>query len=108
MKPFPVDLPIIWRGSGYDTIYFYWKDVSGANFNLTGWQFFAQTDQFDLNGVISAPANGITIIGLNNTQTAALNLGVFNWNCWFRDPNGRVTPPLLAGKVPIRDRNTIV
>jgi hypothetical protein len=107
MTPAPVDLPTIWRGADYDAIFFYWKDQNGNPFVFsTGWQFFAQTDQFDLNGVIFNAAAGITSLGLNNLQTAPFKLGVQNWNCWFVLPSGEITPPFLAGKVPVREKNS--
>jgi len=108
MKPAPVDLPTIWRGADYEAVFFYWKDAAGNPFVFSdGWQFFAQSDKFDLNGVIFNAPQGITALGLNNLQTAVLKLGVANWNCWFVLPSGEITPPLLGGKVPVMEKNSV-
>ena len=107
MKPAPVDLPTIWRGSDWSAIFFSWKDQNGNPFDLTGFVFKAQTSNIDLNGtLVGAPNQGVTAVSLTHEVTATLKLGVEQWNCWFVDSVGNVTPPFLAGKIPVKEKNS--
>jgi hypothetical protein len=106
MRPAPVDLPIIWRGSDWLAVLFNWKDGDGNPFDLTGWKFLAQTRRFDLNGTVTSATDGSTTVSLTSEVTRALKLGTEQWDCWFIDPSGIITPPLLAGKVEVKEKIT--
>ena len=103
MKPAQVDLPTIWRNCNWDQVLFYWLDQDGDAFDLTGWQFNAETPQFSLMPTIVNASGGVTSVAMAPSGTTLLRLGVHRWNCWFTPPDLRATPPLLAGKVEVKD-----
>jgi hypothetical protein len=100
--PSQLDLPIIWRGCTWPVITLTWKDQNGNPFNLTGWTARAQSQNINLNPLITNAAQGITTLSLTATQTASLKLGVEEWD-WVWSQNGTVYPPVLSGMVPIRE-----
>jgi hypothetical protein len=104
MKPAPVDLPIIWRGCDWAAIVLRWKDGNGDPINLTGWIPYAFTNEFDLHASINDVTQGVTQMTLNTQQTAILKLGVYHWNwIWSYPPTSANLPPLLAGKVEVKE-----
>ena len=106
MKPGPLDLPTIWRGCTYDTITLRWKSANGAPFDLTGWRPLAQSRNINLNARVVDALNGVTSISLPYTYTAALRIGVEKWD-WVWGNNGSVTPPVLSGRVEVKDPQTV-
>jgi hypothetical protein len=112
MKPGKLDLPTIWRGCEWSLIFFYWKDLNGDPFDLTGWTPTAHTRHFDLRALIwddpeHHAAAGITYMLLPATLTANLRLGVEPWDFIFVTPDGRALPPILSGNVEVKQPTTV-
>lgn len=105
MNPAPFDLPTIWRGCDWAAVTLKWKDANGDPFNLLGWFPIAWTSGFSLNAVITDSPQGITQIKLSASETAILKLGVYQWNWIWEHPAApsMVIPPLLAGKVEVKN-----
>ena len=109
MKPGPLNLPTIWRGCDWQEIIFKWKDGSGNPFNLALWVPVVQTRTgVSLNPVITDSPNGVTKISLPRATTAAMKLGVEQWDwVWaYAGSPSQVYPPILSGNVIIAQPDT--
>jgi hypothetical protein len=109
MKPGAFDLPVIWRGCDWPAIIFKWKKVDGTPFDLNGWLPYAKSQRIDFNPQIADSPGGVTTISLTKAQTKLLRLGVESWDwIWVYTPDGKEYPPILAGRVEIKDPTTEV
>jgi hypothetical protein len=108
MKPAKLELPVVWRGVTYQAVTVMWKDHSGHPINLHGWLPWAQTRNFNLNASVTNPAQGITQVFMPKTQTLQCRLGTETWDWIFIQQQSPfyVTPPLLSGKLEIRQPTT--
>ena len=104
MTPGPLQLPTIWRGCTWQPTLLKWKDANGNPFDLTGWVGFAQTRSGNsLNVATTNVAGGETTVSMSFEETAAMKLGVEQWDwVWVYDlggPDEVRYPPILYGTV---------
>lgn len=105
MKPAKLDLPTIWRNCDWLPVTFKWKDSLGNPIDLTPYAAAALTRDFTIPLDSSQAAEGIMVLSMTNIQTAALKLGVYQWNWVFRtqaDPT-LIIPPILYGIVEVKN-----
>ncbi len=103
MKPGRYDLPTIWRGSTYSTIYFRWLDANGNAIGLTGWTPLAKSKTIDFHPEVTNPLAGITALSLTKEETANLDLGVQEWDWVWIHADGSRTNPLIFGYVEVKE-----
>lgn len=107
MIPGHLDLPTIWRGCDWPAVTLKWKDQNGNPLNLTGYTPIATANNsYSLNPVVTDAANGVTQVSMNKTQSALVKLGDMAWDWVWLSPSGYRWPPMLSGKIPVKEPNT--
>lgn len=108
MIPGHLDLPTIWRGCDWPVITLKWKDQNGNPIDLTGYTPLATANNsYNLNPVVIDRVNGVTQLSMPASQTAFVKLGDMSWDwIWLRDSPAFRWPPVLSGKIPVREPNT--
>lgn len=103
MKPGRFDLPPIWRGLDYPVITLKWKDQDGNPFDLSDYQVFSKTQDFDLDAQVTDASNGVTTISLAHLNTSSLRLGKRYWDWVFKKiSTNYFWPPFLMGTVEVK------
>jgi hypothetical protein len=105
MLPAKINLPVIWRGCDWAATTFRWKNADGLPINVSAWTPFVETEDFSLNPVKTDPTGGTVSLSLTKEQTATLKLGVYSWD-WIWQSNGSRLPPLIGGRVEVKQPTT--
>ncbi len=102
--PAKIDLPVIWRGCTWLPTVFHWKDADGQTINTGMWTPFVETRDFSLNPV--KISTGVVSLSLTKEATASLKLGLYSWDWIWQSNDGSRLPPLIGGKVEVKEPTT--